>query len=533
MTNQSVAVTPASQFDLVGGGIASLAAAALLIREGGISGSRIQIFEQLDRVGGSLDGQGSPVSGYLIRGGRMFEPHFACTFDLFRTIPNLQDPRQSVTEQIHRFNQQVETSSRCRLVRAGSRREAPAFGLSLRDRWDLIALSSRGESSLSGMRIDDYFSAEFFRSNFWCLWSTMFAFQTWHSLAEFRRYLRRFIHLLPGFNRLEGILRTVWNQYDSLILPLIDWLTDRGVQFRTGTRIERVDFHHQSNTSTVTGLHLSDGQSTSCLDIQPHDRVFITLGSMTEDSSVGGHHTPPPARHSTHSAWTLWRQIASESPEFGRPERFCSQTQQTNWVSFTVTLRNPGFLQFMENFTGNTAGTGGLVTFQDSGWCLSVVLAHQPHFLNQPADVQVFWGYGLFSDRPGDRVLKPMAECTGAEILAELAYQLRIEDQAARFFEDAICLPCLMPYITSQFQPRQPGDRPEVVPQRANNFAFLGQFCEVPEDTVFTVEYSVRTAYRAVARLLNLDLTEPEMYHGTASPGVMCRAVWTLLKNGR
>lgn len=533
MSPPSDALSSDSQYYLIGGGIASLAAAALLIREGGIPGSRIHVCEQMDRVGGSLDGGGLPDSGYLIRGGRMFEPHFACTFDLFRSIPTLQDPQQSVTEQILRFNRKVVTSSRCRLVRAGIRREAPEFGLSLRDRWNLMALSARAETSLAGLRIDEYFAPSFFQSEFWCMWSTMFAFQTWHSLAEFRRYMRRFIHLLPGFNRLEGILRTVWNQYDALILPLTRWLTTHGVHFQTDTHVARVDFTHHAGASTITRLHCLHSRTESLLDIRPHDRVLITLGSMTEDSSVGSPQAAPQPRHSTHSAWTLWRQIAAESPRFGRPERFCSQPDQTNWVSFTVTLRNPGYFQFMERFTGNVAGTGGLVTFQDSGWCLSVVLAHQPHFLDQPADVQVFWGYGLFSNCPGDLIRKPMRECTGAEILAELAHHLRIPDHAARFFDQAICLPCLMPYITSQFQPRVPGDRPAVIPEGAANFAFLGQFCELPDDTVFTVEYSVRTAQRAVYRLLNLSLPETPLYRGTTDPLVMVRSAWTLLTNGR
>lgn len=533
MTNQSNTPTDDSQFYLVGCGIASLATAALLIRDGGISGSRIRIFEQLDRIGGSLDGSGSPETGYLIRGGRMFEEHFGCTYDLFRSIPTKNDPGLSVTDEIFRFSQQVTTSSKCRLVSHGIRIEAPEFELSYRDKCDLITLSLKQEDSLAGVRIEDYFSKDFFLSNFWCMWSTMFSFQSWHSVAEFRRYMRRFVHLLPGFNRLEGIMRTKLNQYDSLILPLIHWLGEQGVRFQTGTQITRVDFIHHADSSTVSRLNYTNSQGNSCLEISPQDRVFITLGSMTEESSLGSHRSNPQPLHSQYSAWTLWQQIAAESPEFGQPDRFCSQKTLTNWVSFTVTLRQPGFFQFMEQFTGNAAGTAGLVTFKDSGWCLSVVLAHQPHFLGQPSDVQVFWGYGLFSDRSGDRIRKPMMECTGEEILAELAYQLRIEDQASQFFDSANCIPCLMPYITSQFMPREPGDRPQVVPERATNFAFLGQFCELPDDTVFTVEYSVRTAQRAVYRLLNLDVQETPLYRGTSDPGVMSRAVWTLLMNGR
>ncbi len=59
-------------------------------------------------------------------------------------------------------------------------------------------------------------------------------------------------------------------------------------------------------------------------------------------------------------------------------------------------------------FSGNEAGTGGLVTFNDSNWMMSTVLAHQPHFINQPADVQLFRGYSLFPDRIGNFVAKPI-----------------------------------------------------------------------------------------------------------------------------
>jgi myosin-crossreactive antigen len=58
----------------------------------------------------------------------------------------------------------------------------------------------------------------------------------------------------------------------------------------------------------------------------------------------------------------------------------------------------------MQEFSGNEAGTGGLVTFKDSNWLMSIILAHQPHFIDRPADVQVFWGYALFPDRVGNVV---------------------------------------------------------------------------------------------------------------------------------
>jgi len=279
----------------------------------------------------------------------------------------------------------------------------------------------------------------------------------------------------------------------------------------------------------VTGIVVGSEHQTRRIDVGNADVVLVTLGSMTEDSSLGTMEAPAiwqvnPAR----GAWALWRNIARHSPVFGRPEIFCGQVQKSGWVSFTVTLKDPLFFEFMEAFTGNPAGTGGLVTFKQSNWLLSVVLAHQPHFSNQPDDVWVFWGYALRPERRGDLVNKPMSECSGREILEELFHHLPLGDAKTRVLASANCIPCAIPFITSQFMRRVPGDRPVVVPPGARNFAFLGQFCEVPDDTVFTVEYSVRTAQVAVYTLLDLDRKVTPLYRGYLRPGVVLRALRAL-----
>lgn len=521
---------PVSQVYVIGGGIAGLAAAALLVRDGGVAGERIHVLEQSKQMGGSLDGAGDPQAGYVIRGGRMFEAHFACTFDLFATIPSLADPATSVTEEIRAFTRRVVTSSKSRLVVGRQKVEAPPFGLSLRDKWDLARLTLRPESSIGPATIEAYFAPEFFTTNFWLMWCTMFAFQPWHSLIEFRRYARRFIHLLPGLNRLEGIHRTPLNQYDSLVLPLCRWLERQGVRLRTGAAVADIEFAGGSEPTSVARIVLDGPDGARRIDVGQDDLVLVTLGSMTEDSALGAMQAP--VRSSTDSsrgAWQLWRNIARRSPRFGRPDVFAGDVSKSSWESFTVTLEDPTFFSFMELFTGNRAGTGGLVTLTDSNWLLSVVLAHQPHFLHQPPEVQVFWGYGLHPERPGNRVGKPMAACSGAEILEELFFHLPLGDAAERVVATANCIPCALPFITSQFMPRSIGDRPAVIPPGARNFAFLGQFCEAPEDTVFTVEYSVRTAQMAVYGLLGLDRKVTPIYRGYLNPGVLLRALQTMM----
>lgn len=527
MSHNPIDAANARQAYIVGGGIAGLAAAVFLIRDGRMLGQNVHLLEQSERIGGSLDGAGDPDSGYVIRGGRMFEEHFGCTYDLLSTIPTLSDPEVSVSDELHAFTRQIVTSSKCRIVADGERMEAPPLTLSIRDKWDLAKLSLIPESAIGARTIEAYFSTGFFGSNFWVMWCTMFAFQPWHSLVEFRRYMRRFMHLMPGFNRLEGIHRTPYNQYDSVVQPIIQWLEKEGVELRTNVVVSDVDFSAAENVPDMaTGIVVGRGQETQRIDVRNDDVVLVTLGSMTEDAALGTMEAPAPWHvNPDQGAWCLWRNVARRSSVFGRPEVFCGQVQKSGWESFTVTLKDPLFFEFMEEFTGNAAGTGGLVTFRQSSWLMSVVLAYQPHFLNQPDDVWVFWGYALHPERRGDLVGKPMLECSGREILDELFHHLPIGAAKDRVRASANCIPCAMPFITSQFMPRAGGDRPAVVPEGARNFAFLGQFCELPEDTVFTVEYSVRTAQVAVYTLLNLDRNVTPLYRGYLSPGVVLRAL--------
>jgi oleate hydratase len=223
-------------------------------------------------------------------------------------------------------------------------------------------------------------------------------------------------------------------------------------------------------------------------------------------------------------AWTLWERLAAGRPEFGNPEAFADHIGESKWISFTTTMHDPTFLRIVNDLTGNVPGEGGLITFPDSGWLASIVIPHQPHFIDQPDGVSVLWGYGLSVDKPGDFINKPMSACTGAEIMTEVMGHLRIKAEAAKILETSICIPCMMPFITSQFLRRDKGDRPQIVPKGSQNLAFIGQFCELPDDVVFTVEYSIRSAQTAVYTLLGLKLEPPAVYQGKFDPRVLYRA---------
>ena len=510
---------------LIGSGIGSLAAAAFMIRDGGIAGKNITILEAAPVFGGSLDGAGDAANGYSLRGGRMLTTdNYECTWDLFKSIPSLVNPTQSVFDETVAFNERFKAHSMARLVdRRRAKVPVTAMGFSMDDRKELLRLSRADEEVLGASCITDWLSPRFFETEFWLMWATTFAFQPWHSAVEFKRYLHRFMLEFTRIDTLAGVKRTVFNQYDSLVLPLQAWLAAHGVQLVRDCRVVDLVSKVEAEKLVVTGIRCLRRGEEQLLPVEQGGLVFLQNGSMTDASTLGSM-CAAPAAHSKRDSqgWTLWEKLAENRPDFGNPAAFNSSIAQSCWESFTVTLRDPAFFDAMKQFTGNDAGTGGLVTFKDSNWLMSIVLAHQPHFANQPAEVQVFWGYALCPDRVGNFIAKPMDRCNGAEILHELCGHLRFD---AACVASAICIPCRMPYITSMFMPRLGTDRPLPVPLSSKNLAFISQFVEIADDVVFTVEYSVRAAQMAVYQLLDIGRAVPAITRHDRSLRVQLEAV--------
>jgi oleate hydratase len=494
---------------LVGSGIGSLAAAAFMIRDGAMSGSNITIYEAMPVLGGSLDGGGNPTDGYTMRGGRMLTTdNYECTWGLFETIPSLIHAGQSVRDETLAFNKVNVSHSHARLVDANRHRlDVKSMGFSMSDRLELLKLVEADEALLENSRITDWLSAAFFNTPFWFMWATTFAFQPWHSAVEFRRYLHRFMLEFTRIETLAGVKRTVFNQYDSFVAPLVAWLRKAGVRFVTDCQVSDISLRNDGGEIVAEALSLVIAGKTETVRVADGDLIVFQNGSMTDASSYGSMSTAPAQLTKADSGgWVLWEKLARGRPEFGNPSVFNSSIAESLWESFTVTLHDTKFFDAMQAFSGDVAGTGGLVTFKESSWLMSVVLAHQPHYASQQKGVQVFWGYALHPDRIGNFVAKSMSDCTGSEILQELCGHLNFDREV---FTRANCIPCRMPYITSMFMPRSPGDRPAPVPANSRNLAFVSQFVELEEDVVFTVEYSVRAAQTAVYQLLGLDKPIP------------------------
>ncbi len=492
---------------IIGGGQAGLAAAAFLADDVHMPGENITILEARAAMGGSMDGTGDAVHGYLCRGERELEPNMECLWYLCAKVPSLRRPGRTVLDDVWDFNAREPIHSEYRLIEKqgrlvdvhDSKMDPELVGLMMR-------LLYVPETELEGLSIEEYFPPRFFESTLWWCFHSMLAFKRHHSVIEAKRYFRRFSHLGPEIDYLHGILHTDLNEYEAIIKPMEVWLQSLGVRLRTGVAV--TDIQMTADNNTVVALALAQDGRTSRVEIAPHDLVFFTNGSMTQNSAFGDNHRVAPTNRDTQQrgVFTLWEKLARRDAKFGSPATFISDIDKTKWVSFFPTITDyPHFVERIEKVSGSKAGCGGAITIRDSAWDISFELHHKPFFMNQPDNVEVLWGYGLYGENIGNYVKKPMCECTGNEIMTELLYHLGMLDMREELLAHTYVSTAMMPYITSQFMPRRIADRPKVVPAGCTNLAFIGQYVETPEDAVFTVETSCRTAMQAVFALTEVD----------------------------
>ncbi|PQC05374.1 oleate hydratase [Enterococcus faecalis] len=523
---------------IVGGGLAGLATAVFLIRDGQMKGENIHIFEELTLSGGSLDGKFIPHDGFVTRGGREMENHFECLWDLFRSVPSLEVEDASVLDEFYQLDLDDPNSSNCRIIHNRGERvpDDGQFTLSKKAQKEIVDLFMTSEDQLIGKKIEDVFGEEFFESNFWIYWCSMFAFEKWHSAIEMRRYIMRFIHHIKGLPDFTALKFTKYNQYESLVKPLLSFLTNQGVDFQYETTINDIQVDIKGATKVARRLLLTQAGKTKEIPLTENDLVFVTNGSITESSTQGDHHTPAPITHELGGSWNLWKNLAKQSPEFGHPEVFCENLPDESWfVSATITWENFDIEPYLSRLTHRKLRTGkivtgGIITIKDSNWMMSFAMHRQPHFKEQNDQQSITWVYGLLSNKPGNYIKKPIEQCTGQEITQELLYHLGVpEGEIERISEEsATTIPVYMPFITSYFMLREPGDRPLVVPNGSKNLAFIGNFADTERDTVFTTEYSVRTAMEAVYQLLEVERGVPEVFASAYDLRVLANSVYYL-----
>jgi oleate hydratase len=518
---------------LVGGGIAGLAAAAFLTEDGHMPGKNITVYEQLPVIGGSMDGSGNAADGYVSRGERELEPYMECLWYLFGMVPSLEEEGRTVLDETRECNKNMEINAKKRLFEKQFKpRDISSLGVTKADMDKMVRLMQTPEEEIEDVTIDQWFSADFFQTNLWYYWSSMLAFQPYHSLIEMKRYTIRFMQHLDGIEHLKGILRTKYDQYHSMIEPLRKWLEEKGVNFVTNTTVQEIHVEVCGEKKTVTYLDIVHNSQHRQIPVAADDIVYFTNGSMTQNSTYGNMKEVAVMNHDTEQrgCFTVWEKLARVSPVFGKPEKFISTPEKSHFISYTVTITDyPEFFKYIEEKTGNMTGTAGVITLVDSAWFQSINIPPQPAFPGQPNNVEVFWGYGLQGNEIGDYVKKPMTACNGEEILRELLFHLDYSGKYEELLPHVKVIPTMMPYITSQFMPRKLHDRPQIIPDGCTNLAFIGQFVELEGDVVFTVETSVRTAMIAVYRTLHLDKPIVPLFEGRYDLRVMVACLKKML----
>ncbi|EHI70166.1 oleate hydratase [Streptococcus ictaluri] len=509
---------------IVGSGLAGLAAAVFLIRDGQMQGDRIHIFEELSLSGGSLDGIKKPELGFVTRGGREMENHFECMWDMYRSIPSLEIPGASYLDEFYWLDKDDPNSSNCRLIhKRGNRVDDDGQYTLGKHSKELINLIMKTEDSLGDQTIEEFFSKEFFQSNFWIYWATMFAFEKWHSAVEMRRYAMRFIHHIDGLPDFTSLKFNKYNQYDSMVKPILAYLESHGVTFQFDSKVTGITVDLEAGQKVAKSIQLTVSGEAQKIELSPDDLVFVTNGSITESTNYGSHHEVAKPNKELGGSWNLWENLAAQSDEFGHPKVFYKDLPAESWfVSATATIKNPAIEPYIERLThrdlhDGKVNTGGIITIVDSNWMLSFAIHRQPHFKEQTEQESTVWLYGLYSNVEGNFVHKKIEECTGQEITEEWLYHLGVPEEKIKTLasqESINTVPVYMPYITSYFMPRVTGDRPKVIPDDSINLAFIGNFAESPSrDTVFTTEYSIRTAMEAVYSLLNVERGIPEVFN--------------------
>lgn len=513
---------------IIGTGLAGLAAAFYLVRDGQMKGDRIHVLEKLELAGGSCDGYRDVTKGFFMRGGREMDNHFECMWDMFRDVPSIEDPGVSVLDEYYWLNKHDPNYSLCRATvnRGEDAHTDRKFNLDRDSAMALSRLFITPEKQLEGKKISEVLPDSFWQTNFWLYWQTMFAFQRWSSALEMKRYLCRYVHHIDGLPDFSALRFTKYNQYESMILPLVKYLEAHDVKIEFGVDVKNVIIEAEGEKRIARQIRFVKEGKEQSIDLLEDDLVFITNGCCTDTSCYGDQNHAPDLgniKNGVGESWDMWKNIARQAVhgEYGNPDAFCSDFEATNWMSATVATSNEEIIQHIIRICKRDpregkVTTGGIVTVKDStdNWYLSWTINRQPQFKAQDKNTVLIWLYSLSTDKEGNYVRKPMRECTGEEVCQEWLYHIGIPEEEIKTLAKEACntTTCFMPYINAFFQPRKKEDRPLVVPEGAVNFAFLGQFAETPRDTIFTTEYSIRTGMEAVYTLLKVDRGVPEVW---------------------
>ena len=533
---------------MIGAGIANMAAAVYLIQEGNWRGDQITFYSLDDH--GSNDGaptdtvvdeywnKNHPLEnkkGYIARGGRMLNYRtYVDLMDLLSRIPSVTEPGMTAAEDTRDFDAKHRTFDKARLMEGGKGIiDGGKLGFNNKDRLllpKLIAMPDSEEEKLDNVTIEEYFKDDphFFETNFWFMWETTFAFRTRSSAQELRRYMHQMIYEFTQIEHLVGVNRTRYNQYESIMLPLINYLKDQGCQIILNRRVVDWEFKEtpMQDEITVTGLKMINTLTNEeeHVVVDGDTGVLFTNGSITDSATLGDYDTPAVENMDYGAASSLWKKASERFYNLGNPDKFFADRDASEWVSFTLTTKDHLLLNEITRITTQVPGnalnsfisTTPITPLGQKDVNMSIVVHHQPHFTSQKPNETVIWGYFLYPRRRGEFVDKQYIKMTGKEMLEELIGQLskvdpgpeNIRTKETEIFDSVVNnIPVYMPYASALFNNRAKSDRPKVIPQHSTNLAFTGEFVEQPYQMIFTEQSAVRSGEIAAFHFAGIPMS--------------------------
>ncbi|MFT8908016.1 MAG: oleate hydratase [Lentilactobacillus diolivorans] len=534
---------------MIGAGLANMAAAVYLIQEGHWQGNQITFYSIDDH--GSNDGSAADeaadeywnknhpldnTKGFIARGGRMLNYRtYVDLMDLLDRVPSATEPAMTAAEDTRDFDAHHRTFDKARLMEGGKGIiDGGKLGLNNKDRWyltKLILMPDSKEEELDNVTIADYFKEDqhIFQTNFWYMWETTFAFRTQSSAQELRRYMHQMIYEFTQIEHLVGVNRTRYNQYESVMLPLINYLKEQGVNIVLNRRVTDFEFKDtpMQDQITVTGLKMTNTETDEeeHVDVDDDTAVIFTNGSITDSATLGDYNTPAAENMDYGAAASLWKKATDRFYNLGNPDKFFADRDASEWVSFTLTTKNHTLLNEITRITTQVPGnalnsflsTSPITPLGNKDVNMSIVVHHQPHFTTQKPNESVIWGYFLYPRRRGEFVEKPYIEMTGKEMAEELIGQLskvdpgpgNIMDKKQEILDSIINnIPSYMPYASALFNNRAKADRPLVIPAHSTNLAFTGEFAEQPYQMVFTEQSAVRSGEIAAYHFAGIPMSK-------------------------
>lgn len=537
-----------SKVIMIGAGLANMAAAVYLIQEGRWNGEQITFYSLDDH--GSNDGaptetvtdeywnKNHPLEnqkGYVARGGRMLNYRtYVDLMDLLDRIPSATEPHMTAAEDTRDFDAKHRTFDKARLLEGGKGIiDGGHLGLNNKDRvllTKLIAMPDSEEEKLDNVSISEYFKDDphFFETNFWFMWETTFAFRLQSSAQELRRYMHQMIYEFTQIEHLVGVNRTRYNQYESIMLPLVNYLKDQGCHIVLNRLVTDWEFKETTmqDEITVTELKMTNTETNEeeFVPVDDDTAVIFTNGSITDSATLGDFETPAPENMDYGAASSLWKKASERFYNVGNPDKFFADRNASEWVSFTLTTRDHILLNEITRITTQIPGnalnsfvsTSPITPLGQKDVNMSIVVHHQPHFTTQKPNETVIWGYFLYPRRRGEFVDKQYIKMNGKEMLQELIGQLskvdpgpgNIRDKEAEIMASVINnIPVYMPYASALFNNRAKTDRPKVIPQHSTNLAFTGEFVEQPYQMIFTEQSAVRSGEIAAFHFAGIPMS--------------------------